>query len=70
MTATAALNRTTTPSRGTVGEFITEDRVEALNRGLAEHGVEGRQVIAIFLVPAQPVANAAPARLRVLYRKD
>jgi hypothetical protein len=53
-----------------LGELITEDRIDALNRGLAEHGVEARQVIAILLMPAQPVANAAPARLRVLYRKD
>lgn len=51
-----------------VGELITEARVEALNRSLAEHGIDASRIITVFELPAQPVANAVPARFRVLYR--
>jgi hypothetical protein len=50
--------------------LVTEDRLDALNRSLDEHGVPASKIIAIFRIPAQPIANAAPARFRVLYRAD
>jgi len=57
------------PARGAVGEFITEARLDALNRALDAHGVDASQIITIFELPAQRVANALPARFQVLYRK-
>ena len=54
---------------GTVGEFITEARLDALNGALAAHGIDASRIIAIFEVPGQAVANAVPPRYRVLYRK-
>jgi hypothetical protein len=53
----------------TVGEFVSEARLDALNAALAVHGVDSSQIIAIFETPGQPVANGHPARYRVLYRK-
>jgi hypothetical protein len=55
-------------SLGAVGEFITEDSVHALNRNLAERGIEASQIITIFKLPGAPIANGAAARFRVLYR--
>lgn len=52
-----------------VGEFVTEARLDALNDALAAHGVEASRIITILALPAQPIANARPARYRVLYRK-
>jgi hypothetical protein len=52
-----------------VGEFITEARIDSLNSELAAHGVDASRIISIFRLPAEPVANAAPERYRVLYRK-
>ena len=69
---------------GGVGEFITEARLDALNRALDAHGVSepcsrhggamlrmdnSSQIITIFELPAQLIANALPARFQVLYRK-
>jgi hypothetical protein len=54
---------------GEVGEFITEARLEALNQALAAHKVDASQIISIFQLPAQAIANARPARYQVLYRK-
>jgi hypothetical protein len=54
---------------GGVGEFITEARLDALNRALAAHGVDPSEIISIFQLPAQSIANAVPARFQVLYRK-
>jgi hypothetical protein len=53
----------------TVGELITEARLDALNAALAAHGLDASRIITIFEVPGQPVANARPARYRVLFRK-
>jgi len=69
MSATATLEASLHASGSAVGELITEDRIEALNSGLAAHGVDASRIIAIFKIPAQPIANAAPARFRILYRK-
>ena len=55
-------------SAGGVGEFITEDSIHALNRSLAEQGIEASQIITIFKMPGAPIGNGAPARFRVLYR--
>ena len=52
-----------------VSEFVTEARLEALNAALAAHGVDANRIITIFEIPGQPVANALPARYRVLFRK-
>lgn len=57
------------PASGGVGEFITEARLDALNRALDAHGVDSSQIITIFELPGQRVANALPARYQVLYRK-
>ena len=54
----------------TVGEFFTDARLDALNAALATHGVDASRIITIFEVAAQPVANALPARYRVLFRKS
>lgn len=54
---------------GGVGEFITEARLDALNRALDAHGVDASQIITIFELPARLIANALPARFQVLYRK-
>lgn len=56
-------------SSGGVGEFITEARLDALNRALDAHGVDSSQIITIFELPAQLIANALPTRFQVLYRK-
>lgn len=56
-------------SSGGVGEFISEGRLDALNRALDAHGVAASEIISIFQLPAQRVANALPARFQVLYRK-
>ena len=53
----------------TVGEFVTEARIEALNAALAAHGVDSSRIITVFEIPGQPVANGHPARYHVLYRK-
>ncbi len=53
----------------TVGEFVTEAQIDALNAALAAHGVDANRIIAIFELPGQPVANGHPARYHVLYRK-
>jgi hypothetical protein len=68
MTATITSGRFP-KTAGAVGEFITEDSVHALNRSLAEHGIEASQIITIFKLPGAPIANGAPARFRVLYRR-
>jgi hypothetical protein len=52
-----------------VGEFVTEARLDALNDALAAHGIDASRIITILALPAQPIANALPARYRVLYRK-
>jgi hypothetical protein len=60
------------PIRGateTVGELITEARLEALNAALAARGIDASRIIAVFELPAQPIANARPARYRVLFRQ-
>ena len=51
-----------------VGELITEARVDALNGALAENGIDASQIIAVFELPGVAIANAVPARFRVLYR--
>jgi hypothetical protein len=66
--ATIAL-KTRSNTAGTVGEFITEARLDALNAALEAHGLDASRIIAIFELPGQPVANAHPARYRVLYRQ-
>ncbi len=61
------------PIRGateTVGELITEARLEALNAALAARGIDASRIIAVFELPAQPIANARPARYRVLFRQS
>ncbi len=68
LTMTSALRSSQKASAGAVGEFITDARIDALNRDLARHGVEAGQIITIFKLPAQPVANASTAKFRVLYR--
>jgi hypothetical protein len=68
MASTSTLRASARSGGGMVGEIITEARVDALNRSLDEHGVDASQIIAIFEIPAQPIANAIPARFRVLYR--
>ena len=68
MTATITSGRFPRSAGGTVGEFITEDSIHALNRSLAAHGIEASQIITIFKLPGAPIANGAPARFRVLYR--
>jgi len=70
MTLTAKLQAVPASSSEAVGEIVTEARIDALNRCLAEHGVEASQIIAVLRLPAQPIANASPARYRVLYRKS
>jgi len=70
MTLLAKFQTSAVPSGGPVGELVTEDRLDALNRSLDAHGVPASRIIAIFRIPAQPIANAAPARFRVLYRAD
>lgn len=65
MSSTAA-RKPTDAMAGTVGELVTEAAIDALNRDLAAHGVDASHIIAIFSLPAQPVANGAPARYRVL----
>jgi hypothetical protein len=67
MASTSSL-RTSASTGGMVGEIITEARVDALNRSLAEHGVDASQIITIFEMPAQHIGNAIRARYRVLYR--
>jgi hypothetical protein len=51
-----------------VGEIITDARIGALNQALDEHGLDASQIIAVFELPGQPIANGIPARFRVLYR--
>ena len=68
MASTSALRASAKTGSDMVGEIITEARVDALNRSLAEHGVDASQIITIFEIPAQPIANAIPASYRVLYR--
>ena len=68
MTATITSGRFPRSVGGAVGEFTTEDTIHALNRSLAEHGIEASQIITIFKLPGAPIANGAPARFRVLYR--
>jgi hypothetical protein len=53
----------------TVGEFIIEARLEVLNAALAARGIDASRIIAVFELPAQPIANAHPARYRVLFRQ-
>ena len=68
MASTAALRAAAKTGSGMVCEIITEARVDALNRSLAEHGVNASQIITILEIPAQLIANAIPAHFRVLYR--
>jgi hypothetical protein len=68
MASTSALRASAKATRGMVGEIITETHIDALNRSLAEHGVDASQIITILEIPAQPIANAIPARFRILYR--
>ena len=68
MASTAALKASAKTAGNMVGEIITEARIDALNRSLAEHGVDASQIITIFEIPAQLIANAIPVRYRVLYR--
>ena len=68
MASTAALRASAKTAGNMVGEIITEARVDALNRSRAEHGVDASQIITIFEIPAQPIANAIPASHGVLYR--
>jgi hypothetical protein len=70
MTILAKFPTSAVPSGGPVSELVIEDRLDALNRCLDEHGVPASKILAIFRIPAQPIANAAPARLRVLYRAN
>jgi hypothetical protein len=51
----------------TVGEFVTDGRIDALSDCLAERGVDAGHIIAILALPSQ--AEAEPSRFRVLYRK-
>jgi hypothetical protein len=62
------LKRVSTAAGGSVGEFITEARLDALNAALAAHGVEPSRIITIFEVPGHGAANASPRRYRVLFR--
>ena len=68
MASTSALRASAKATGGMVGEIITEAHVDALNRSLAEHGVDASQIITILEIPAQPIANAIPTRYRILYR--
>ena len=68
MASTSSLRASAKTTGGMVGEIITDAGVEALNRSLAEHGVDASEIITILEIPAQPIANAIPARYRILYR--
>ena len=68
MASTSTLRAPAKAAGGMVGEIITEARIDALNRSLAEHGVDASQIIAVLELPPQHIANAIPARFRVLYR--
>ena len=68
MATTSAFKASAKAGSGMVGEIITDAGVEALNRSLAEHGVDASQIITILEIPGQAIANAVPARFRVLYR--
>lgn len=68
MASTSTLRASAKTAGGMVGEIITEARVDALNRSLAEHGVDASQIITILEMPGQAIANDIPARFRVLYR--
>lgn len=66
--ATVAL-KSVSSTAGLVGEFVTEARLDALNAALTSRGLDASRIIAIFEMPAQPVANGHPARYRVLFRQ-
>lgn len=53
-----------------VGEFVIEARLDALNAALAANGVDASRIITILEIPAQNIANTLPARYRVLYRRS
>jgi hypothetical protein len=65
---TTALKPVSKSAGGAVGEFVVEARLDALNNALAARGLDASRIITIFELPGQPVANALPARYRVLFR--